>query len=116
MAASSLRYAERGPGPGVAVALLLVFGALPGVGSPRGEVRAWLAGGAGLAARAAMVDFRAGAVVLMVLLPISGIPVFPRTMFGFTGLNPINVLMAATLVSFLLRGRQVWLLMPRPLL
>jgi O-antigen ligase len=116
MAASSLRYAERGPGPGVAVALLLLFGALSGVGIAMGEVQAMLASVAVLAAIAAMVDFRAGAVVLMVLLPISGIPVFPRSMFGFTGLNPINVLIVATLVSFMMRGRQLWLLTPRPLM
>jgi O-antigen ligase len=116
MAASTMRYAERGPGPGVAVALLLLFGALAGVGIAIGEVEAMLASVALLAALAALIDFRAGAVVLMVLLPISAIPVFPRSMFGFTGLNPINVLMAATLVSFLMRGRQLWLLTPKPLL
>ena len=32
MAASTLRYTERGPGAGLAVALLLLFGALSGVG------------------------------------------------------------------------------------
>jgi hypothetical protein len=37
-------------------------------------------------------------------------------MFGFTGMNPINVLMAATLVSFLLRGKRLGLLTPKPLL
>jgi O-antigen ligase len=115
MAASTMRY-DRGPGPATAVVLLLIFGALSGVGIAMGEVEAMLASVAVLAAIAAMVDFRAGAVVLMVLLPISGIPLFPRSMFGFTGLNPINVLIAATLASFLLRGRQVSLLTPRPLM
>lgn len=116
MATSTLRYAERGPGAGAAVTLLLLFGALSGVGIALGEVEAMLASVAMIAALAALIDFRAGAVVLMVLLPISGIPVFPRTMFGFTGLNPINMLMAATLVSFVMRGRQLGLLAPRPLL
>src|SRR5678809_24273 len=99
MAASTLRYSERGPGPGVAVALLLLFGALSGVGIALGEVEAMLASVAILASIAALVDFRAGALFLMVLLPISSVSFFPRGMFGFTGLNPINVMMEATLVS-----------------
>jgi O-antigen ligase len=116
MAASTLRYAERGPGAGLAVALLLLFGALSGVGIAIGEVEAMLASVALIVAIAALIDFRAGAVFLMVLLPISSVSFFPHSMFGFTGMNPINVLMAATLVSFLLRGKGLGLLTPKPLM
>ena len=116
MAASTLRYSERGPGPGVAVALLLLFGALSGVGIALGEVEAMLASVAILASIAALIDFRAGALFLMVLLPISSVSFFPHSMFGFTGMNPINVLMAATLVSFVGRGKRLGLLTPKPLL
>jgi len=42
MAASTMRY-DRGPGPATAVALLLIFGALSGVGIAMGEVEAMLA-------------------------------------------------------------------------
>jgi hypothetical protein len=52
----------------------------------------------------------------MVLLPISSVSFFPHSMFGFTGMNPINVLMAATLVSFLARGKRLGLLTPKPLM
>jgi O-antigen ligase len=123
MAASTLKlrsapsgYAERGPGPGAAVALLLLFGALSGVGIALGEVQAMLASAALIAGIGALLDFRIGAVFLMVLLPVASVSFFPRGMFGFTGLNPINLLMAATLASFVLRGRQLSLLAPRPLL
>ena len=120
MATSTLKYGtsgyERGPGPGVAVTLLLLFGAMCGVGIAVGEVQAMLASVALIAAIAAMIDFRAGAVFLMVLLPIASVSFFPRGMFGFTGLNPINLLMAATLASFVMRGRRLSLLTPRPLL
>jgi len=116
MAASTLRYSERGPGPGAAVALLLIFGALSGVGIALGELEAMLASVAIIASIAALVDFRAGALFLMILLPIASVSFFPRGMFGFTGLNPMNVLMAATLASFLLRGRQISLLTPKPLM
>jgi len=115
MAASTLRYADRGPGPGVAVALLLLFGALSGVGIALGEVEAMLASVAIIAGIAALIDYRAGALFLMILLPISSVSFFPRGMFGFTGINPINVLMAATLASFLLRGKRLSLLAPKPL-
>ena len=115
MAATTLRY-ERGPGPAVAVTLLLLFGVLSGVGIAFGEVEAMLASVAMIAAIGALIDFRVGAVVLMVMLPVSGIPLFPRSMFGFTGLNPINLLAGATLASFLLRGQRLSLLVPRPLL
>jgi hypothetical protein len=116
MAASTLRYAERGPGAGLAVTLLLLFGALSGVGIAVGELEAMLASAAIIVAIAAMIDYRAGALFLMILLPIASVSFFPRGMFGFTGLNPVNVLMAATLVSFVLRGKRLGLLTPKPLL
>src|SRR5262245_24275561 len=116
MAVSTLRYADRGPGPATAIVLLLVFGALSGVGIALGEVQAMLASVAIIAALAALIDFRAGAVFLMVLLPIASVSFFPRGMFGFTGLNPINVLMAATLASFVMRGKRLSLLTPKPLM
>src|SRR3954469_8878838 len=105
MAATSLSYAERGPGLGLGIAALVLFGALCGVGIALGEVEAMLASAAVIAVIAPFIDFRFGAVALMVLLPISSVWFFPRSMFGLTGLNPINVLSPATLVSFALRGR-----------
>jgi O-antigen ligase len=116
MATSTLRYAERGPGAGLAVTLLLLFGALSGVGIAVGELEAMLASVALIVAIAAMIDYRAGALFLMILLPIASVSFFPRGMFGFTGLNPVNVLMAATLVSFVLRGKRLGMLTPKPLL
>src|SRR5258706_3587778 len=103
--AASLQYPERGPGLALGIGALVVFGALCGVGIAVGEVEAMLASVAAIAVAAAFIDFRFGAVALMVLLPISSVWFFPRSMFGLTGLNPINVLAAATFVSFALRGR-----------
>ena len=115
MATSTLRY-ERGPGPAAAVTLLLLFGTLCGVGIAVGELEAMLASVAIIAGIAALIDFRAGALFLMITLPIASVSFFPRGMFGFTGLNPVNLLMAATLASFLMRGKRLSLLAPRPLL
>jgi hypothetical protein len=66
-----------------------------------------------------LLDFRIGAVLLILLMPISTSEFFPHAMFGITGLNPLNPLLAGTLVSYLLRsvseaGRARF--MPRPLL
>src|SRR5205814_10654978 len=103
--ATSLTYVERGPGLGLAIGALVLFGVLCGVGIAMGEVEAMFASVAVIAVAAAFIDYRFGAVTLMVLLPISYVWFFPHSMFGFTGLNPINVLAAATFVSFALRGR-----------
>jgi len=56
--------------------------------------------GAGLILR----DFRIGVVLLILLMPISGSRVFPHEMLGVTGLNPFNLLLAATFGSFALQG------------
>ena len=49
-------------------------------------------------------DFRIGVVLLIVLMPISRSWVFPHAMLGITGLNPFNLLLVATLGSYMLRG------------
>ncbi len=47
-----------------------------------------------------IVDFSAGVVMLIVIMPIAQRMFFPRAMFGITGLNPFNLLLGVTLVSF----------------
>jgi len=51
-----------------------------------------------------LYDFRIGVVLLILLMPVSGSVVFPHEMFGVTGINPLNLLLLATLGSYLLRG------------
>src|ERR1700682_1844207 len=66
-----------------------------------------------------LLDFRIGALLLILLIPISTSEFFPHAMFGITGLNPLNPLLVGTLVSYLLRGASeggVARSMPRPLL
>ena len=63
-------------------------------------------------------DFRIGVVLLIVLMPISRSWVFPHAMLGVTGLNPFNLLLVATLGSYLLRGLSaapMGRFLPRPL-
>ncbi|MGZ5661514.1 MAG: hypothetical protein ACXWG6_09125, partial [Usitatibacter sp.] len=47
-------------------------------------------------------DFRVGVLVMILIMPISSSYMFPRAMFGVTGLNPLNVLLVGTFLSFLL--------------
>lgn len=50
-----------------------------------------------------LFDFRFGVVCLIVLLPLSASSLFPRSIGGITGLNPINLLILGTLAACLLR-------------
>jgi O-antigen ligase len=64
-------------------------------------------------------DFRIGVVLLILLMPISRSYVFPHAMLGITGLNPLNLLLVATLGSCLLHGLfdgSLRRFMPHPLL
>src|SRR4051812_1451760 len=115
MAATRTLSIDRGAGAGVAVALLLIFGALSGIGIALGEFEAMVASVGVIACVATLVDFRAGALALIVMLPVAGVWFFPHSMFGFTGLNPVNLVLAGTLASFILRGRRLSLLAPRPI-
>src|SRR3954463_6225434 len=48
-------------------------------------------------------DFRAGVALLVLIVPMSQSEIFPRSMFGITGLNPLNLLMATTVVAYVMR-------------
>jgi len=47
-------------------------------------------------------DFRVGVMMMIFIMPISASYIFPRAMFGITGLNPLNALMIGTFASFLM--------------
>lgn len=48
-------------------------------------------------------DFRAGVALLVMIMPVANSQVFPRSMFGITGLNPLNLLIVTTVVAFVMR-------------
>ena len=116
MATAASRGAERTPGLGAGMLALLVFTVASGVGLAVGEIEALIGSLTVIAAVAVFVDYRIGAVLLIVLTPISASWLFPHEMFGFTGLNPLNLLILATLASFLVRGRGLRHFLPKPLL
>jgi O-antigen ligase len=51
-----------------------------------------------------LLDFRVGVVLLVVLMPLSRSAMFPHAMFGITGLNPVNLLLAGTLGACVLQN------------
>src|SRR5262249_40026328 len=108
--------AQRGPGLVAAAVGLGVFGILCGVGVALGELDALVAAVALLACLATLADYRVGAVLLIVMLPVQASYFFPHSVFGFTGLNPLNLVLFATLVSYLLRGYEVKRFLPKPLI
>ncbi len=101
------------------VALLAAFGALWGAAVAVAGTAAALICVSLVACVFCLRDFRFGVVVLILIMPISSSAIFPHEMFGVSGLNPLNLLLMATLGSYLmghighgaLKG-----LTPRPLL
>lgn len=116
MASLAVSPAERGPGLATGLLGLGAFALASGIAVALGELEALVASLSILAAVAVLIDFRIGAVLLIVLTPIQTSTIFPHAMFGFTGLNPLNLLLFVTLGSFLLRGRGLRRFLPSPLL
>jgi len=108
--------ADRTPGLALGVIGLGVFGVLTGIGLAIGEIQALVISLSFLAAVAVLADFRIGAVLLLIMMPVEGSYLFPHNMLGVTGLNPFNVVLGATLVAFLIRGKGLKIVLPKPLL
>jgi O-antigen ligase len=107
--------AERGPGLLAAAIGLGLFGILCGIGLAIGELDALVASLTVLACVAVLADYRIGAVLIIIMQPVEGSYLFPHSVFGVTGLNPLNLVLAATLISYLLRGYEVRRFLPKPL-
>jgi hypothetical protein len=98
---------------------LALLGTLAGAAIALADVKALVLCAALLGCAFILFDFRVGVVLLVVLMPLSRSALFPHAMFGITGLNPVNLLLAATLGAWLLQalGDGGWRrFLPRPLL
>ena len=107
--------AERGPGIATAAIGLGLFGIVCGIGIAVGELEAMVVALSVLAAVATLIDYRIGAVLLVIMLPVESSYLFPHNVFGVTGLNPINMVLVATLIAYLLRGYDLKRFLPKPL-
>jgi hypothetical protein len=115
-------YLKESPGSGSGLLLgmlgMVGVGALFGVLLAIGEIEALFVCLSIAGAVAVMFDFRIGAVLLVMLLPLSASNVFPHELMGMRGLNPINLLIFGTLASYLVHGRigHTGKFVPKPLL
>jgi hypothetical protein len=70
-----------------------------------GEVAGLYVGMSLVCAGAVLFDFRVGAVLMLLMLPMSASALFPHGLMGITGLNPLNLLLLATIGAYLVHGR-----------
>jgi O-antigen ligase len=82
---------------------LVAFAAACGVALAYGELAAFYIAISLIAGIAVLYDFRIGAVLLMLLMPMGATHLFPHALMGVPGLNPLNVVLGATLVSAVMR-------------
>src|SRR5712671_7189284 len=109
---------QAGPvGLALGVGALALLGALMGIGLVLGELEAFYVCASVIACIGILYDFRIGAVLLIMMVPIESSPLIPHILFGIAGLNPVNVTLAATLGSYALHGHQqrAGALLPKPL-
>ncbi len=100
-----LREPQSNVGITLGLAGLIALGAALGLGLVFGELESLWVSLSVIACLAILYDFRAGAVLLILLLPLSETNLFPHGLFGVTGLNPLNLTIAATFGSYFLHGR-----------
>lgn len=93
---------------------LIAFGAACGTMLAHGEVDAFYVSMSLVVGIAVLADYRIGAVLLIMLLPTGATHLMPHGLMGVPGLNPVNVLVLATLVSAGMRN-QLRGFVPRPM-
>jgi O-antigen ligase len=86
---------------------LAVVGGMLGISIAMGELQSFFVVLSAIACAAVLVNFRVGAVLLILLAPIESSSVFPHGLLDVPGLNPINLLVASTLVSLVLRWKEI---------
>ena len=83
---------------GIVIALA-VAAVASGVGIAVGDVAAAVLCVAVLAGVFVVMDYRVGVFLLILLMPVEPSILFPHSMFGLTGFNPLNFLMVLTVCS-----------------
>jgi O-antigen ligase len=108
--------AGRSAGLAFGLAGFALFAVLCGVGIAFGELEATVAAASVIAAVAVLLDYRIGAVLMIIMMPVENTVYFPHAVFGLNGVNPLNLVILATFGSYLLRGRNLRSFLPKPLL
>ncbi len=112
-----LREPHNPLGLALGMGTLIALGAAMGVSLVFGELDALWVSLSVIVCLAVLYDFRVGAVLCIILLPLSETNLFPHNLFGVTGMNPFNFTVGTTLLSYLVHGRSKagGALFPKPL-
>jgi len=105
MAATTLRHEYENSGWLAAAGGMVALAIGSGYALAMGELAGLYVALALIGSVAVLVDFRVGAVLLLLMLPMSPSDLFPRTLMQVPGLNPLNLLVAATVASYVISGR-----------
>src|SRR6185436_10924597 len=105
MAATTLRHEYANSGWLAAALAMVALAVASGYALAVGEVAGLYVALALIGSVAVLIDFRVGAVLLLLMLPMSPSDLFPRTLMQVPGLNPLNLLVAATVGSYVISGR-----------
>jgi O-antigen ligase len=115
MAATTLRYENTSWLPAAGAMVALAVGS--GYALAMGELAGLYVALALIGSVAVLLDFRIGALILLLMLPASASTLFPHSLMQITGLNPLNLLFVATFGAYAISGRaQRSVLMPVPLI
>jgi hypothetical protein len=118
MAATSLRYESTANHSGIAAAVGVLALALGcGYALALGEMAGLYVALSLACGVAILLDFRTGAVLMLLMLPTAASTLFPHRLMQITGLNPLNLLFVVTLGAYVVRGRLLAAapLVPKPL-
>jgi hypothetical protein len=105
MAATTLRHEYANSGWLAAALAVVALAVGSGYALAVGEVAGMYVALALIGSVAVLIDFRVGAVLLLLMLPMSPSDLFPRSLMQVPGLNPLNLLVAATIASYVISGR-----------
>jgi O-antigen ligase len=105
MAATTLRHEYANTGWVPAAFAMVALAVASGYALAIGEVAGLYIALALIGSVAVLLDFRVGAVLLLLMLPMSPSDLFPRTLMQVPGLNPLNLLVAATVGSYVISGQ-----------
>jgi len=95
---------------------LVAFAAGLGYALAYGELQAFFVAASLVAGLTVLFDFRIGVVLLVLILPLGATQLFPYGLMGVPGLNPLNLLVVATLGAYVVQGGKLRQLAPAPVL
>lgn len=109
MSPAAMGQGRAGRVPAAGIAALLLLAALFGAAVPIAGVLVPLVVLLGALSVWVLLDFRAGVGFAIVLMPLSALSLFPHELLGVRGLNPLNLILFLTMMSYVVHaGLRRW--------